>query len=164
MNAQHIIRWLLVLSLVIGAAVVMAQEPRPIEDISADEVNAIAKDLYCPVCENIPLDTCGTAACEDWRYEIRLQLADGATEQEIVDDFISRFGERVVGTPQDPVLRAMSLVTPWVLVGGLIFAVVTMIRGKDKPKPAAPVVSVSSEAVSDDDYRNMLENDLRGDA
>ncbi|NQS91637.1 MAG: hypothetical protein HQ574_04445, partial [Chloroflexi bacterium] len=36
-------------------------------DPTDDDVNAIAKQLYCPVCENIPLDACGTAACEQWR-------------------------------------------------------------------------------------------------
>jgi cytochrome c-type biogenesis protein CcmH/NrfF len=30
-------------------------------DPTDDEVNAIASQLYCPVCENIPLDACGTA-------------------------------------------------------------------------------------------------------
>ena len=32
-----------------------------------DEVNAIAKRLYCPVCENVPLDVCPTQACAQWR-------------------------------------------------------------------------------------------------
>ena len=36
-------------------------------DPTDDDVNAVAKQLYCPVCENIPLDACGTAACEQWR-------------------------------------------------------------------------------------------------
>lgn len=130
-------------------------------EITADEVNAIAKKLYCPVCENIPLDTCGTAACEDWRYEIRLQLEAGSTEQEIIDDFINRFGERVVGTPQDPVLRAMSLVTPWILVALLIVGVVLMFRNNNAPTTS--VATQATDETSTDDYRNLLENDLRGD-
>ena len=35
-------------------AAVSAQQPTP----SDDEVNAIARQLYCPVCENTPLDVC----------------------------------------------------------------------------------------------------------
>ncbi len=56
-------------------------------EVTADDVNAIAKQLFCPVCENEPLDQCGTKACQDWRAEIRLQLEQGATEQEIKDNF-----------------------------------------------------------------------------
>ena len=110
------------------AVPVMAQVDTTAPDLSAisdDEVNSVAKQLYCPVCENIPLDVCETAACQDWRYEIRLQLADGLSEQAIIDDFVDRFGERVVGTPQDPTLRNLSLITPWVIAllvaaGGLL--------------------------------------------
>ena len=46
---------------------------------SDDDVNEVARQLYCPVCENIPLDTCGTAACEQWRGIIRDKLAEGWT-------------------------------------------------------------------------------------
>ncbi|MDP1779752.1 MAG: cytochrome c-type biogenesis protein CcmH, partial [Anaerolineales bacterium] len=48
-----------------------------------DEVNAIAQQLYCPVCENTPLDVCPTEACRQWRELIRLQLSQGMTEAEI---------------------------------------------------------------------------------
>ena len=111
---------LLVLSLVLAYSAVLAQ---PRTTVTDNDVNAIAQDLYCPVCENITLDTCGTAACADWRYEIRLQLEAGLNEEQIKADFVRRFGDRVVGTPYDPVLRALSLVTPFalILLGGYIF-------------------------------------------
>ena len=52
---------------------------------SDDDVNEVARQLYCPVCENIPLDTCGTAACEQWRGIIRDKLAEGWTADEILN-------------------------------------------------------------------------------
>ena len=42
-----------------------------------DDVNKIAKQLYCPVCESTPLDVCPTEACRQWREVIRTMLADG---------------------------------------------------------------------------------------
>src|SRR5688572_31208544 len=39
-----------------------------------DEVNKIAKQLYCPVCESTPLDVCPTEACRQWRDVIRTML------------------------------------------------------------------------------------------
>ena len=56
----------------LSSGLVLAQEPTP----SDDEVNAIAKQLYCPVCENTPLDVCPTEACRQWRELIRQQLSD----------------------------------------------------------------------------------------
>ena len=48
-----------------------------------DDVNEVARQLYCPVCENIPLDTCGTTACEQWRGIIRDKLSEGWIADEI---------------------------------------------------------------------------------
>ena len=48
------------LALTYGAAFAQEATPIPVTD---DQVNAIAHDLYCPVCENTPLDVCGTQAC-----------------------------------------------------------------------------------------------------
>jgi cytochrome c-type biogenesis protein CcmH len=123
-------------------------------------VNEIASKLYCPVCENIPLDACGTAACNDWRYEIRLQLEDGMTEQQIIDDFVARFGDRVVGTPQDPVLRAMALVTPWVLAAAAAFLVFRTLTNRGPG--AARSNTTSNTATLQDDLRSQLERDLNG--
>lgn len=130
--------------------------------ITDDEVNEIAGKLYCPVCENIPLDACGTAACADWRYEIRLQLEQGMTEQQIIDDFVLRFGDRVVGTPQDPTLRLLSLATPYVaLLLAIIATVVALIRLRKQPDTVTELENDTSEkAKPNDHYRDLLEQDL----
>lgn len=150
--------WIIVLIAVLVLAVpALAQE----NGVTADEVNAIAKNLYCPVCENIPLDACGTAACEDWRYEIELMLGQGLDEEAIRQDFINRFGERVVGTPQDPALRALSLVTPWVISAiALGMVVVTMLRLTRRRGEKSDLVE--AQAPETDPYRRMLEQDLSG--
>jgi cytochrome c-type biogenesis protein CcmH len=46
-----------------------AQESTPRPPITDDQVNAIAKQMYCPVCENTPLDVCPTQACIDKRAD-----------------------------------------------------------------------------------------------
>ncbi len=129
--------------------------------VTADQVNNIAKKLYCPVCENITLDTCATAACEDWRNEIHIQLEAGRTEDQIINDFVQRFGDRVVGTPQDSVLRALSLVTPWVIIVAVLFVVARVILsrsgGRNNPAPA-PQAAVSNN--SNQKYHDLLEKDL----
>lgn len=84
---------------------VSAQQPLPTP--SVDQVNAIAKELYCPVCENIPLDVCGTQACAQWRDLIREKLSQGWTTDQIKDYFAQQYGDRVLATP--PVKAGMSL-------------------------------------------------------
>ena len=67
--------------------------------VTDDQVNAIAKQLYCPVCENIPLDVCPTQACAEWRGLIRDMLSQGKSETEIKTYFVQQYGDRVLGTP-----------------------------------------------------------------
>jgi cytochrome c-type biogenesis protein CcmH len=81
-----------------------------------DEVNAIAKKLYCPVCPNTPLDVCETQACKDWRAQIRDQLASGWNEQQIMNYFVEQYGERVLGEPQRSGFSSMVWVLPLIAV------------------------------------------------
>jgi cytochrome c-type biogenesis protein CcmH len=144
--------------LLLAISVVAAQD-QPVT-VTHDQVNTIARKLYCPVCENITLDTCGTAACADWRAEIRLMLEQGMDEQSIIDDFVRRFGDRVVGTPQDPVLRAISLLTPVLLIGvGLLVAFGLFLGWRRSSRRTA---AANTPSTSDNPYRDMLEKDLAG--
>ena len=64
-----------------------------------DEVNAIAKQLFCPVCENTPLDVCPTQACAQWRALIREKLTEGWSEDEIKGYFVDQYGARALSEP-----------------------------------------------------------------
>lgn len=138
-----------------------AQTAPPTATVTADQVNAIAHKLYCPVCENITLDTCATAACEDWRNEIHLQLEAGRTEDQIIADFVQRFGDRVVGTPQDSALRALSLITPWIIIIAVLILMARVIASRSRVKnntASSPQPAVSHNG--NQKYHDMLEKDL----
>ena len=141
-----------------------AQTVQPTTTITDDQVNNIAHKLYCQVCENITLDVCETAACADWRNEIHIQLEAGRTEDQIVTDFVQRFGDRVVGTPQDSVLRALSLVTPWIIIVGVLIIVAKVMldrsrrRNVSSPPQASQTVVATNHA--NQKYRDLLEKDL----
>ena len=85
-----------------------AQEILP----SDDDVNAIAHQLYCPVCENTPLDVCPTTACHQWRELIRTMLAEGKTEAEITQFFVENYGARVLAEPPRTGLNWIIYIVP----------------------------------------------------
>lgn len=128
---------LLLFGLTLGSA--KAQNPTP----SDDEVNAIAKQLYCPVCENIPLDVCPTQACAQWRELIREKIAAGWGEQQIKDYFAAQYGDRVLAQPPTKGLNWMVYILPPVffLVGAyLVFRALRskgMKMGEGEPQPPA---------------------------
>lgn len=83
------------LTLAFNAVPAPAQGPTPTDD----EVNRIAKQLYCPVCESTPLDVCPTEACRQWRDLIRTMLSEGKSEEEIKQYFVTQYGVRVLDEP-----------------------------------------------------------------
>ncbi|GJQ35339.1 MAG: hypothetical protein JETCAE01_13490 [Anaerolineaceae bacterium] len=138
----------------------LAQEPTPTDD----EVNAIAKQLYCPVCENTPLDVCPTEACRQWRELIRQQLAEGRTEEEIKQYFVNNYGARVLSEPPRTGFNWLVYVVPPVLL--LIGAAVLFnaFRAWTKPKVAASASGSGREAEPssvDDEYIKRMEEELK---
>ena len=132
-----------------------AQGPTPTDD----EVNRIAKKLYCPVCENIPLDVCPTEACRQWREQIREMLIEGKSEQEIIDYFAVTYGERAAGDPRNK-LEAYLIPAVVILLGTALL--VTALRMWKKPIASASA-SAKKEAkpVRQDDYIARLEEELK---
>ncbi|MCY3832603.1 MAG: cytochrome c-type biogenesis protein CcmH [Chloroflexi bacterium] len=127
-----------------------------------NDVIRVSQRMYCPVCENIPLDECQTGACLEWKEEIRAQLTAGRSEQEIIDSFVARFGDHVVGVPQDPVLRALTVITPLLGTALAIGVGVHTFRlfGR-RQKLSLPQEALFSEEIADDVYRQRLEDDVR---
>jgi cytochrome c-type biogenesis protein CcmH len=137
---------------------VAAQEAT--QPVTFDQVNVIANKLYCPVCPNETLDACQTQACVQWRDQIREGLEAGQSEQQIIDGFVQRYGDRVLGTPQDPALRALSLVTPFLIAGlALVVGVFTFLRWRGRP--TSQTAAASGVTSGGDAYRDQLEQDLR---
>lgn len=155
-----------VLLLLVIAPPAFAQEALDDGVVTADEVNAVAQRLYCPVCPNERLDACQTAACVSWREDIRRQLEAGQSEDQIVADFVRRYGERAAGTPLDPTLRALSIYTPYVFaVIVLVIGVITFLRWRghrSAPKLTTEGGIASPSDTTDDPYRQLLEKDLDG--
>ena len=89
--------------------------------ITDDQVNAVAKQMYCPVCENIPLDVCPTQACSQWRELIRQKLAAGWSAEQIKQYFATHYGDRVLGVP--PVGRGINWLIYVVLVIALVVGI-----------------------------------------
>jgi cytochrome c-type biogenesis protein CcmH len=142
------------LSLAFLASPAPAQGPTPTDD----EVNRIAKQLYCPVCESTPLDVCPTEACRQWRDLIRTMLAEGKGEEEIKQYFVTQYGVRVLDEPPN---RLLTYLVPGVaiLLGGLL-----LLRGFQmwmKPSAAGTAAVQTDHQPAQDPYVARLEEELK---
>lgn len=158
-KASQVVFSTLLLTLILSgilAVRVSAQGPTPTDD----DVNRIAKQLYCPVCESTPLDVCPTEACRQWRDLIRTMLADGKSEAEIKQYFVTQYGDRVLAEPPN---RMVSYLVPAVAI---LLGVLLLARGFQmwlKPSPAVNEGPVEAEpdSSSTDPYVARLEEELK---
>lgn len=156
-------RWILALILIlvlVVASPALAQDPDP-EGPTDDEVNAIAKNMYCPVCENTPLDQCGTLACAQWREEIRDKLAQGWTEEEIYDYFALKFGDRVLAEPPRRGLNWLVYILPPALFAVGAFVLFRGFQSWRKPVEALADSSETPLGEAGDEYISRLEEELK---
>ncbi len=130
-----------------------------------DEVNAVAGQLYCPVCENIPLDVCGTQACAQWRDLIREKLSEGWTPEEIKAYFAEQYGDRVLATPPPRGLNWLVYVLPPLLILAGAVILVQAFRAWKTPVgeavEAGNAPPAAASAFSDDEYIARLEEELK---
>jgi cytochrome c-type biogenesis protein CcmH len=126
--------------------------------ITDDQVNAIAKHIYCPVCENTSLDVCPTQVCAQWRELIREKLANGESEAEIKQYFVDQYGDRVLAVPPATGLNWLIYILPplFILSGAII-----LFRAFHSWKRPVADVENAGPLDADDEYVRRLEEELR---
>lgn len=164
--------WIATLILLLSTltvATVSAQGSTPTDD----DVNAIARQLFCPVCENTPLDVCPTQACKEWREEIRGMLADGKSEAEIKQYFVDYYGARVLAEPPRSGFNWLVYVVPPIVIVAGIFVLFRALRAWTQPATAGAVSASSQEEAgatkggkdasssSEDEYIARMEEELK---
>jgi cytochrome c-type biogenesis protein CcmH len=155
-NYKLLFAALIALALAFTTQTTSAQGPTPTDD----EVNRIAKQLYCPVCESTPLDVCPTEACRQWRDLIRTMLAEGKSEEEIKQYFVTQYGVRVLDEPPN---RLVTYLVPGVaiLLGAfLLFRGFQMWMKPSAAKAGAVDTEPKSKPVQDP-YIARLEEELK---
>jgi cytochrome c-type biogenesis protein CcmH len=154
----------------VGAAILVllfsfsssAQEATPpaVVAVTDDQVNAVAKQLYCPVCENIPLDVCPTTACAQWRALIRQMLAEGKSDTEIKAYFVAQYGDRVLAAPPARGLNWLVYIVPPVAILAGAFILYRAMRAWKTSSPV-PAGQTDKSETSSDEYIARLEEELR---
>jgi len=119
----------------VGTAIALSFQPAAAQDPtpSDDDVNRIARQLYCPVCENTPLDVCPTEACRQWRDLIRQKLSEGWSEGQIQQYFVEQYGARVLSEPPRTGLNWLVYVLPPIFILGGVVILVRSFRAWQRP-------------------------------
>jgi len=180
---RSIFRWLLVGMVVwttltiwsLSASLLHAQEATPTaaatNGVTADEVNAVASELWCPLCSGVRLDACELKACAQMRDLIALKLAEGEDSESIRAYFLDQYGPQVLGQPPLEGFNWLAWILPFVVLAiGGYFLWNTM-RRMVQPIPATAGTSVASTdpttrktvtpSTPEDEYAGKLAEELK---
>ena len=121
------------LALLLACSAALAADDAALEK----RVTALAHELRCLVCQNQTLADSNAPLAVDLRNQIREQLQKGATEREVTEFMVQRYGDFVLYRPP---LKASTLLLwggPFLLLGFGIFLLVRKV--KSSRSQAAPL-------------------------
>jgi cytochrome c-type biogenesis protein CcmH len=109
--------------LLIAAAPVLAVQPDEILQDPALEARArgLSRDLRCMVCQNQSIDDSDAPLARELRVLVRDQIKAGASDRQVLDFLVARYGEFVLLRPRfSPHTALLWLITPLALISGAI--------------------------------------------
>ena len=116
-------RLLLVIAIVLSAAPAFAVNP---DEVLADpaleaRARAISAELRCMVCQNQSIDDSNADLAKDLRLLVRERIADGDSDEAVLNYIVSRYGEFVLLKPRVGMKTVLLWGAPVLLVtlGGL---------------------------------------------
>lgn len=145
-----------------------AQENTPVStpptNVTADQVNEIARELWCPLCSGVRLDACELKACEQMKEMIAIKLSEGEDLDSIRNYFVAQYGPQVLGEPPWEGFNWLAWVLPFVVlaVGG--YFLWSTMRRMVRPAPdaaAANSAPAKTAAEPEDEYERKLAEELK---
>lgn len=105
----------------------------PVED--EERARTLFKELRCVVCQNQSIDDSDAEIAADLRRVVRERIADGASNDQIRDDLVARYGEFVLLRPRLNLSTMALWFAPALL---LLLALVWFVSSRRRRRDDAP--------------------------
>ncbi len=154
---------LIVIALLLCSAPAHAQTPTP------NEVNAVARELWCPLCNGVRLDNCELQACVQMKEVIAEKLTVGESTESIKSYFVTQYGDVVLGEPSREGFNLIAWLFPILAaVVGLGWVAYLVMTWQKRRTPVNVASVTGSQADSSrgagekqDEYMKRVEQQLR---
>ena len=158
--------WLLVLLLL--APVARAAEgfetttPIQLTQEQEERANRVGKKIRCAVCQGMSAADSPAEMAHAMMTRVRELVAQGKTDDEILDHFAERYGEWVLLEPKPRNNFAVWLLPVFVLLAGavLIGYLIRDWRSPPPPPPSPPPAEQAKALSSPDPYRDAIRSEV----
>ena len=113
-----------------------AQTPQPgAGSFSEREAQGIDRMIMCPVCPAETIDQAQVQIAKQMRQVVRDMLAEGKERQEILEFFVERYGQDILGAPPKSGTNLVAWLAPVGGVGAGLLAVYFILRSMTRREP-----------------------------
>jgi cytochrome c-type biogenesis protein CcmH len=145
------------------AALAAASAAAPAAAVERTTLPAIEEQVMCVVCRT-PLSVANGPQADAQRQQIRRLIAAGLTEQQIKDELVEEYGQRVLALPQDDGFNlAVYLVPVGLVLLALGLLALALPRWRRHARAHAGQPALAAPALSDEDRRRLDEDLARHD-
>jgi cytochrome c-type biogenesis protein CcmH len=115
---------------------------------------------YCGTCPHLSVSVCTCSKADEIKAEIKQKIAQGMTEQQIVNAFVAEYGQTVLSTPPKSGFNLAAWTIPFLafLLGGIVLF--TFLKRQQNPPDDQPPGPSTKSDPSDDAYRQRLNEEL----
>ncbi len=135
------LRWLAAVLLLSVTAGLQADSSDlyPLEsEAQRERFQTLTQELRCPKCQNQNIADSDAPIAKDMRDEVHRMLRQGASDEQVVDSLVARFGEFVRYKPQLESRTILLWATPViVVVVGLIVVTIVVVRSRRNTETAS---------------------------
>lgn len=150
----------LILCLVMASLLLAA--PQRAGAVTPEQIKVVARELVC-LCGTCSRESLATCTCTEFavpqREVIGAALEAGKTKDEIVADFISRYGQMVLASPQPEGYKLLAWIAPLValILGVVLVRTVLLKWRREHAQPQA----VPTAAAGPEGYNQRLQQELK---
>lgn len=157
---RAVLRWMLSSALLL--VLVLAAWPQAIAADEPPTVHEVASELISQCGSGMVLADHDCGVARSMKASIQSQIDAGKTKQEILDYFVSAYGEGVLASPRKSGFSLTVWVAPFLAVAAGGMVVSALIWGWARRRPASFGAEVSSGPSDDlDPYERRVDEDLR---
>src|SRR6266568_6576701 len=137
----------------------------PSQQTLDQQMHDVASQLKCLVCQGESVADSPAILSQQMRGVIRQQLQSGKSEQEVIQYFVSRYGDRILLSPPWQGLTLLTWLVPIALMIGGILLLFVVLRSWQSHSDKEPDDADRAESVNIDEkelayYQRQIEQEL----
>ena len=127
-----------ILALPVGVHAAMAAEPASPAALE-EQARALERELMAPCCFGQTVDQHESEVSREMRAEMRVWLAEGVSEEQILDRYVERYGTRILAVPPRQGFNQLLFWMPWLVTLTLFVGVcLTLWMWYKRGQPPSP--------------------------